>query len=391
MKKTPLRISVQNLKKTFKIYYDKGFNLKDKILFWKRNRYEIKKVLDGVSFDIYQGEVVGLIGRNGCGKSTLLKLLSGIYSPNGGKVTINGRLSCLIELGAGFHPDMTGRENIYINASIFGLTKKEIDARLNQIIEFSELGNFIDVPVRTYSSGMYMRLAFSVAINVDADILLIDEILAVGDKKFQEKCYRRLEELKQKGVTIIIVTHDDHIIRSFCTRAIWIKDGLISYDGLTKETADKYDDYLEGKEQTIVNAIRDAKGDQLNNDALGKIINIELLDENSHKNKIFSSFSSLKIKLEYQLNSQIKNPLIGIMVLDENNQELFVDSTEINSKKNEVILLLKNLPFKNGEYHINTFLNDDKECLDYHNEHIGFTIKNEKENEGAINIEHIWR
>lgn len=391
MSERPRRIIVKDLKKTFKIYYDKGFNLKDKILFWKRNRYEIKKVLDGISFDVRQGEVIGLIGRNGCGKSTLLKLISGIYSPNGGKVIVNGRLSCLIELGAGFHPDMTGRENIYINASIFGLTKKEIDARLDKIIAFSELGNFIDVPVRTYSSGMYMRLAFSVAINVDADILLIDEILAVGDKKFQEKCYQRLEELKQNGVTIIIVTHDDNIIRSFCTRALWIKDGLIAYDGLTKETTDKYENYLEGKDEKISNAIRDAKGDEINKSNLGNITNIELLDENNCKTKIFSAFSSLKIKLHYRLNSKINNPLIGVKILDENNQVLFEDQTKIDQNKKEIILSLKNLPFKNGEYRLNSYLSAGDECIDYHNDHAQFSIQNQQENAGLVNIKHDWR
>ena len=179
-------ISVKNVTKTFKVYFDKGNLLKEKLLFWKRNRYENRLVLDDISFDIHKGETVGLIGKNGCGKSTTLKMLTGIYYPNKGSIDTVGRISSLIELGAGFHPDMSGRDNIYINASIFGLTKKEIDERLNDIISFSELEKFIDNPVRTYSSGMYMRLAFSVAINVNADILLIDEILAVGDANFQQ-------------------------------------------------------------------------------------------------------------------------------------------------------------------------------------------------------------
>ena len=159
-------ISVKNVTKTFKVYFDKGNLLKEKLLFWKRNRYENRLVLDDISFDIHKGETVGLIGKNGCGKSTTLKMLTGIYYPNKGSIDTVGRISSLIELGAGFHPDMSGRDNIYINASIFGLTKKEIDERLNDIISFSELEKFIDNPVRTYSSGMYMRLAFSVAINV---------------------------------------------------------------------------------------------------------------------------------------------------------------------------------------------------------------------------------
>ena len=192
MERNETAIEVKNITKSFKVYPDKGAQLKERLLFRKRSRFEIRPVLKGISFTVRKGEAVGLIGHNGCGKSTTLKLLTRIMYPDSGEITMNGRVSSLIELGAGFHPDMSGRENIYTNAAIFGLTKKEIDSRLADIIEFSELEEFIDNPVRTYSSGMYMRLAFSVAINVDADILLIDEILAVGDTNFQTKCFNRL-------------------------------------------------------------------------------------------------------------------------------------------------------------------------------------------------------
>ena len=199
-------IEVRNVSKHFKVYYDKGSQLKERVLFRKRNAYENRVVLDNISFSIKKGEAVGLVGKNGCGKSTTLKLLTKIIYPNSGTIEMCGRVSSLIELGAGFHPDMSGRENIYTNAAIFGLTKKEIDERLDDIIAFSELEQFIDNPVRTYSSGMYMRLAFSVAINVNADILLIDEILAVGDANFQAKCFNKLREIKAEGTTIVIVS-----------------------------------------------------------------------------------------------------------------------------------------------------------------------------------------
>ena len=215
-------IELVNVKKKFKIYADKGNSMKDKMLFWKRNRYEDHWVLDDISFSIQKGEAVGLIGRNGCGKSTTLKLINKIMYPTDGKVKVNGRVSSLLELGAGFHPDMTGRENIYTNASIFGMTKKEIDEKIDDIIAFSELDEYIDNPVRTYSSGMYMRLGFSVAINVRADILLIDEILAVGDMSFQKKCFKRLKEIKNAGTTIVIVSHALGQIEQICDRCIWI-------------------------------------------------------------------------------------------------------------------------------------------------------------------------
>lgn len=239
-------ITVENVYKNFKVYHDKGYSLKEKMLFWQRNAYETRTVLNGISFKVDKGEAIGLIGKNGSGKSTTLKLLSRIMYPDKGVVNINGRVACLIELGAGFHPDMSGRENIYINASIFGLTKKEIDNKLQQIIDFSELWDFIDNPIRTYSSGMYMRLAFAVAINVAADILLIDEILAVGDIKFQEKCFNKLKEIKKAGTTIVIVSHSLGQIEEFCDKSIWLKDGKIAMIDTPQTVHKKYNEYMLG-------------------------------------------------------------------------------------------------------------------------------------------------
>ena len=233
-------IEVENVKKCFKVYYDKGNSLKERILFKKRNRHDIHWVLKGISFEVKKGEAVGLIGKNGCGKSTILKMLTKIMYPTEGTIQRQGRVSSLIELGAGFHPDMTGRENIFTNASIFGLNHEEIQERLEEIINFSELEEFIDNPVRTYSSGMYMRLAFAVAINVDADILLIDEILAVGDVSFQAKCFEKLKEIKTKGTTIVIVSHVMGQIEQICDRAIWIDDGLIREEGNPKKIGKDY-------------------------------------------------------------------------------------------------------------------------------------------------------
>ena len=235
-------INVDNVYKSFNVYYDRTNTLKERLLFWNSSKKEKREILKGVSLKINKGEVVGLIGVNGSGKSTLLKLITQIIYPNKGTIETKGKLTSLLELGAGFHPDFSGRENIYFNASIFGLTKKEIDKRLNQIIEFSELENFIDNPVRTYSSGMYMRLAFSVAINVDAEILLIDEILSVGDAHFQEKCFQKLEELKKEGKTIVFVTHGLSAVRRFCTRAVWLHEGRIKMDGDIDQVVNVYEE-----------------------------------------------------------------------------------------------------------------------------------------------------
>ena len=234
-------IIVDNVYKTFNVYLDKANTIKEKLLFlFSRNRKEKREVLSGINAKIKKGEVVALIGTNGSGKSTLLKLMTKIIYPNKGRITTNGKLTSLLELGAGFHPDFSGRENIYFNASIFGLTRKEIDERLDQIIEFSELEHFIDNPVRTYSSGMYMRLAFSVAINVDADILLIDEILSVGDEHFQNKCFNKMLELKNEGKTMVFVTHSMDSVKKLCDRTIWLKDGKIKMDGNTNDVVEKY-------------------------------------------------------------------------------------------------------------------------------------------------------
>ena len=238
-KKNEVVIKVRDMTKNFKLYYDKPNTLKERLVFWNRKTEE-RTILNKINLDIYKGETVALIGVNGSGKSTLLKLMTKIIYPTKGKITIKGKLTSLLELGAGFHPDFTGRENIYFNASIFGLTRKEIDGRLNQIIEFSELGELIDSPVRTYSSGMYMRLAFSVAINVDAEILLIDEILAVGDQHFQDKCYEKLKELKKSDKTIVIVTHDMNAVKNLCTRAVWINKGEIKMDDTPKKVIEEY-------------------------------------------------------------------------------------------------------------------------------------------------------
>ena len=236
-----IAIKVDHVYKSFNIYYDRANTLKERALFWMRNkRKEKREVLKDINLDIKKGETVALIGVNGSGKSTLLKLMTQIIFPNKGTIETHGKLTSLLELGAGFHPDFSGRENIYFNSSIFGLTRKEIDARLDQIIEFSELQDFIDNPVRTYSSGMYMRLAFSVAINVDADILLIDEILSVGDQHFQEKCFNKMRELKKEGKTMVFVTHSMDSVKNLCDRAVWLSDGVVRLDGNTDEVVDAY-------------------------------------------------------------------------------------------------------------------------------------------------------
>lgn len=233
-------ISVKDVYKNFNVYMDKANTIKEKLLFLSRNRREKRVVLKGINLEIKKGEAVALIGTNGSGKSTLLKLMTKILYPNSGTIEVNGKLTSLLELGAGFHPDFSGRENIYFNASIFGLTRKEIDNKLNDIIEFSELQNYIDNPIRTYSSGMFMRLAFAVAINVNADILLVDEILSVGDEHFQNKCIEKMLELKEQGKTMVFVTHSMQSVKKLCNRAVWLCNGKIQMDGNVDDVIKEY-------------------------------------------------------------------------------------------------------------------------------------------------------
>lgn len=258
-------IEIRNMSKSFKVQYDHAKTLKDFLISHHRGKTEKHVVLKDISLDIKKGETVGLIGTNGSGKSTLLKLMTKIIYPNEGTVETQGKLTSLLELGAGFHPDFTGRENIYFNAAIFGLTEKEIETRVDDIIEFSELGAAIDEPIRTYSSGMYMRLAFSIAINVDAEILLIDEILAVGDQHFQEKCYAKLKELKQSDKTIVFVSHSLNVVKDLCTRAIWIYHGDFRLDGDPAYVIEEYlkqiaIDTKEKKKEALENGAASYKG-----------------------------------------------------------------------------------------------------------------------------------
>lgn len=234
-------IEIRDMYKSFKTQNDSVHSLKDFLVRKNKRGSSRHEVLKGINLDIKKGETVALIGTNGSGKSTLLKLMTKIIYPTKGTIKTYGKLTSMLELGAGFHPDFTGRENIYFNAAIFGLTEKEIDERIADIIDFSELGTAIDEPIRTYSSGMYLRLAFSVAINVDAEILLIDEILAVGDQHFQEKCFGKLKELRDnENKTIVIVSHGLDVVKDLCNRAIWLYDGNFKMDGDPDEVVAAY-------------------------------------------------------------------------------------------------------------------------------------------------------
>ncbi|MEJ5170516.1 MAG: ABC transporter ATP-binding protein [Fimbriimonadales bacterium] len=237
-------IVARDLVKDFVVSHSGANSLKTTILWFRRARVERLRVLDGVSFEIDKGTCVAVIGRNGAGKSTLLALLAKVYRPTSGWIRAEGRIAPLLELGAGFHPDLTGLENVFFNGVILGLSRREISRRIDQIVEFSEIGSSIDAPVRTYSSGMLARLGFAVAVHMDAEILLVDEVLSVGDLQFERKCIRRIEEFREAGGTIFFVSHHLETVRKVADRCIWLKDGRIEADGPPAEVTALYEDRM---------------------------------------------------------------------------------------------------------------------------------------------------
>jgi ABC-type polysaccharide/polyol phosphate transport system ATPase subunit len=238
-----VRIVFQDIMQRFRVIHERPDTLREAFahLFRNRTSYYNFEALKGISFTIGDGEVVGIVGRNGSGKSTILKIIAGVYRPTAGLVKVSGKVAALIELGAGFHAELTGRENVVINGLLLGLSKREIRRCEQQIVDFAELGEFIDSPIKQYSSGMYMRLAFAIATEVDPDILLMDEILAVGDAAFQQKCFARIEDFRRQGKTIVFVSHNASSIRMICNRAILIHDGKIAKDGATDQVLAQYE------------------------------------------------------------------------------------------------------------------------------------------------------
>lgn len=233
-------ISLQKVNKYFYLQHQKTLKELIQALFTRQKTLEKVHALKNISFSIEKGETIGIIGKNGAGKSTLLKLIAGVSSATQGNMNVSGRIAPLIELGAGFHPELSGRENIYLNGVILGLKEDYIKTKFNEIVGFAEIEKFIDMPVKYYSSGMYMRLAFSVAVFTDPEILLVDEILAVGDNEFQRKCFNKMEEFKQRQVTIIYISHSLETVKKFCNRVIYLKDGSVMYDGDVNEGIEIY-------------------------------------------------------------------------------------------------------------------------------------------------------
>lgn len=300
-------IQIINLSKSFRLPREKQSTLKGALINFKKRGYETQRVLHDLSFDIKQGEFLGILGRNGSGKSTLLKTISGIYEPDEGRVIVNGKLTPFIELGVGFNPELSGRDNVYLNGALLGFSRSEVSAIYDDIVAFAELERFMDQKLKNYSSGMQVRLAFSIAIRANTDILVLDEVLAVGDEAFQRKCYSYFDELKLKGKTVVLVTHDMNAVQRFCTRAVVLNNGKIIFDGDTTSAAG----YYRGLNLKSTEKLIELKNKKKNKVSQKLITNIEIMTENGdgEDQLLFSPKEPIVIKFTVTTKN-LKVPLL---------------------------------------------------------------------------------
>jgi len=420
-------VDIRSVTKRYRIHHDKNPSLKDAILRRKRV-YEEFLALDNVSFSIGHGETFGIIGPNGSGKSTLLKLIAKVLQPTNGEVIVNGSVSALLELGAGFHPDLTGKENIYINSAILGMRKRDVDRKYDDIVEFSELEKFIDMPVKNYSSGMYMRLGFSIAINVNPDILLVDEVLAVGDQAFQAKCYKMIYNFVRKGKTIIIVSHDLETISDLCRKVVFFKNGRIEDFGDSLNVVSKYRAFVEELEmqrirdqqkkerKKIFKSLIESKRKVVEGEEIDKlsklgideeltnrfgsgdavITKIELLDLND-KTLDFCKFGDeVKIVFEAVFNARVDNPIFGLRITDRRNNIVYGTNNRLNKVKSEIyekgekikLIFKQRINLMGGTYYVSPSVGnkDAKTYCDWVNNMLTINVIHNNKAEGIADL-----
>ena len=380
-----IAIKLENVGKRYRVCHERSM-LVNKINPFRRGYYEDFWALRDINLEVREGETLGIIGVNGSGKSTLLTILLGITKPTEGSVEVNGRVAGLLELGAGFHPELTGRENIYINASILGLSRREIDERFDDIVDFAGIREFIDVPVKTYSSGMYVRLGFSVAVHVDPDILIIDEVLAVGDFAFQEKCLEKMNEFKEKGKTIVIVSHNPNIIKDICGRALLIANGRLIEDGAV--------DYVV---KTYTSVIDQGEIKHYRYGTLGaEIISAELLNKDMENTSVINSGKETTIRVKIKFNEDVNNPIFGFIIKDRQRVQVYATNTLWggthlgNFKKDDEIIIDSNqkMPLIKGIYSITIALaySDAKRFYDWQENIVSFEIRGGDTSEGIVDL-----
>lgn len=380
-------IKVQNLSKHFQINSAQTKSLKNSLLNFFGGPKQKLTVLDDISFTVNKGEFIGIIGQNGCGKSTLLKIIAGIIQPDSGNIQINGKISPFLELGVGFQEELSAIDNIYLYGALLGMTKSQVDQKLADIIAFSELAQFINTPLKHFSSGMYVRLAFSVAIHAEFEILLLDEVLAVGDIGFQQKCFQKFEEIKEQGKTIVFVSHNLKSVTKYSNKVIWIENGKIKSIGNPKRIINKY---------LQENILTDVKKSITSKEI--EIKSVKLIQNNNIVNSI-NSEDKITIVTTYNNKNDISKLNFGIGIYSENFYEYILgintqmDKFEIPKNKKNVTLELEKLNLLPGEYFINVvvFGSNEQNFYDIKIKAIKFVIYGPSKYRGLLNIKHKWK
>ena len=387
-----LAIHADHVSKTYRVRRERRRTLKESLL----RQYGPPKVVEAlkdVSFAVEEGETFGIVGANGSGKSTLLKLMAGTSHPTSGTIGVNGRISALLELGAGFHPDFTGRENVYLNASLLGLSRKETERVLPEITAFSELGDFFDAPVKTYSSGMYMRLAFSVAAHVDPDVLLIDEILAVGDEYFQRKCYAKLNEFRAKKKTICFVSHDLAAVERLCRRGLLLEHGVVRVDGDIRKVLDAYHELVEAQEEhTMADAA--PKGDRWGSGEV-KIETVSL-HAGAEQTHVVRSGEPFEIRLGYRADHE-REAVFGITIYRDDGVSVYGTNTKndhqtVRTKRDgRVTFRVERLGLLPGRYDLDVAVTSPElHPYDYHSKRYTFRVTGAPGEMGTARLDHRW-
>lgn len=371
---TSIAISVEDVWKQFRLYYDKNQYLKTALLRGSRARFEEFWALQGINFEIPTGSTFGIIGSNGSGKSTLLKCLTGILTPERGRITINGRIAALLELGAGFHPELSGRENIFLNGAILGMSTKEIEKNLESIVDFSGLDHFIDTPVKNYSSGMVVRLGFAIAINVNPEILIIDEVLAVGDAEFQLKCLEKIEDFRKDGRTIVLVSHGLGDVGRICDTVAWIEKSVLREVGPASDVIDQYN----GMTYHAKPATQGQLGQRWGSGEI-TFTDVKLLNPSGTAPNSFLSGENLTISIACTSSISIPNVCVSVKLTHLHGQEIWGTSSEkhsvrvpINKGRNEFSIDLLELPLLDGTYELTLSISDVGEINVYDHWEKGF-------------------
>lgn len=346
-----IAVRVNDVSKTFRLYHERAFSLKERIVNRRRSRYEEFWALREVSLEISRAETAGLIGPNGSGKTTLLKLVAGIIRPNRGRIETRGRIASLLELGAGFHPDLTGRENVYLNASILGLTRRETDRHFDDIVAFSELEPFIDTQVRHYSSGMYVRLGFAVAVHVDPEILIVDEVLAVGDEVFQRKCLDRIRLFQSEGRTIVFVTHAIDVVREICNRAFFLHKGKLEAEGKPADVIRTYRQQVHGEAHIEARPLEERGDRQV------RIMGVRLTDAEGQERGVFRAGEDLHVTIDIEAPSPVDEPMVGIAIHDDRDTLILGTNSDLEDVplgtvhgRARVSFVCRQIPMQGGHY-----------------------------------------